>query len=84
MQDECGKNIPTKFTCSELAVFNKAKRKTNVDFSRCTLVNVRLKNDGSVGDSQPCQSCQSLLRHANFRKVFHTGDVEGEFIEWIS
>jgi len=71
----------TKQTCSELSAFVKAKARSNIPFNKLTLVNVRLKVDGTTGDSCPCRSCQSLISHAGFKKVFYTSK-NGEFVRY--
>lgn len=58
-----------KGTCSELSACLKIK-KTNIPFSKCTLINIRLMKDKTIGLAKPCESCQSLLRYLEFKHVY--------------
>lgn len=47
----------------------------------CSLLNVRLRRDLSLGMARPCDKCQIFLRNFDFRKIFYTND-NGEWREW--
>lgn len=70
-----------KYSCSELNAFIKLKNKSNIKFSKCTLLNVRLLRDGSFGNAKPCQSCESLIRYLGFKEVYFTNE-NGEIVKY--
>lgn len=71
-----GKEITdTKGTCSELAAFIKAKNKGNIDFGRCSLINIRIDREGKLRNSRPCFSCSNLIKYMALRSVYFTDDV---------
>lgn len=45
---------------------------------KCTLINIRIMNDGSLGISKPCSKCHQLLRDFNISSVYFT-DRNGLF-----
>lgn len=77
-----GVNVsPHKFTCSELNAFVKLKNLTNVPFSKCSVVNVRILKNGDLGYSAPCQSCKSLISYLDIKELYYT-DFTGKFVKY--
>lgn len=64
------------FIHSELSAITNCPR--SIDLSRTTIYNVRIKLDGSISLSAPCQSCQKVLNAFNIRRCYFTND-KGEF-----
>lgn len=60
-------------THSELDVLNGAMIPPYL-FPRCTLVNIRIKRNGSLGLARPCRKCQSLLDNFRFRDILYSTD----------
>ncbi len=50
------------------------------DFSKHTIVNIRITPGGRIGIAKPCLSCMELLRQKNFRKVIYSTN-KGTFEE---
>ena len=69
-----------KGMCAELGLFLKIK-KTNLDFSRLTVINVRLDKHKNICMSAPCNSCKSLINFAQPNRLFFTNNV-GQFEEY--
>lgn len=44
------------------------------------LINVRIRRDGTIGLSKPCDSCMMMLAVFEFREVWYTNNL-GEFVE---
>ena len=83
-RNSCGIDYSaTKFTCSEQVAINRAKRTTNVPFSKVKLVNVRINRKNEVCLSRPCESCCSLLNFFGVSDVFFSND-SGEFEKHLS
>lgn len=61
---------------SEVAAIVNAPR--SIDLTRTTIYNVRVKLDGSVSLSAPCDSCQKVLSAFHIRRCLFTTD-EGTF-----
>lgn len=69
----------SKYSCSELVALLKIKKiRNNFNFNKSILVNVRIDRRGEISFAKPCQSCLSLLKFLNIKKVFFT-DYTGEF-----
>jgi deoxycytidylate deaminase len=49
------------------------------DFRNCTMINIRIKRDGSLGLARPCRACQKMLRDFQFKKILYSNN-EGSFI----
>jgi hypothetical protein len=73
-----GFSIDLKGQCSEMSCFLKVKNKISTDFSKFTLVNVRIDRAGNVAISRPCGHCRGLIRYLSPKAVYFT-DNEGEF-----
>lgn len=72
-------DIGIKNCCSELNCVLKAKKKySNLNFSRLTLVNVRINKNGQITMARPCGSCESLIAFLGLKKVFFTNSY-GQF-----
>jgi hypothetical protein len=69
-----------KHICSEFNVVNKIKNLTNVNFKKCTLVNIRYDRNMRLALAKPCMSCQSLLSFFEFKRVVWTNN-QGEYCE---
>lgn len=66
-------------TCSELNCFIKAKNLiSDLDWSKLTMVNVRIGRDLTVMNSAPCIFCQNLIAYLGVRKLFYSTN-EGIF-----
>lgn len=50
------------------------------DCSDYTMVVVKMRRDGTIGSSKPCEGCQSVLNQLNFKKVIYSNSF-GEFEE---
>lgn len=51
-----------------------------IDYSRITIVNIRVGNDLTIRNSKPCPGCEQLLAGFQPKNVFYTNDF-GEFVE---
>ncbi len=51
------------------------------DLTKCKVVNVRIKKDGSPGLSKPCPQCQEMLKDHGIEYVYYTTDDGFEVIE---
>lgn len=72
--DNQGQVFSDKGTCSELNAISKLIRQTRVNTEICSLVNIRIDKNGKLNHSAPCLSCQSLIAHHGFKKVFFTNE----------
>lgn len=70
-----GTLIVDKGVCSELAAIKKLISKCDIRTEKCSLVNIRINRNGDLDYSAPCSSCQSLLDHYRFDKVFYSGKL---------
>lgn len=70
-----GALIYDKGICSELAAIKKLISKSNARTENCTLVNIRIDKNGELNNAAPCSSCQSLLMHYPFDKVFYSSKL---------
>lgn len=78
-----GENVSEfKKTCSEFNSLNKIRRLTNIPFSKCTLINIRINRNGQLSNSRPCVSCDSLLNYLNIKEIFFTNN-EGLFEKYL-
>ncbi len=50
------------------------------DYSDCTMVVMRFRDNGSLASSKPCAGCRELISSVGLSKVYFTNDI-GEFIE---
>lgn len=73
-----GNFIEKTSSCAELMLFLKIKNTTNIDFDKISITNVRLTRDGKIGNSKPCNSCESLCRFLKPRNLFYTLDSNFE------
>ena len=77
---ETGENISDqKYVCSELSAIKKLKNLTNIDCSKCVMVNIRYNRNKKIAFSKPCMSCENLLKTHSFKKVIWTDDL-GKYI----
>lgn len=68
-----------KFRCSEFESFiGLGKQRYTLDFSKCTMVNIRINKENQISLSQPCNSCENLIQWLGLRRVFFTNN-EGNF-----
>lgn len=74
--------LQKKIICSELSVFMQLKRKTNIPYNKCNLVNVRIDRDNRVRNSYPCLFCRNLIAYIQPKSLFYTNDL-GAFVEYI-
>jgi hypothetical protein len=49
---------------------------------KCTLINIRIMSDGTIGMSKPCPKCQQLLKDFGISKVYFS-NRDGFFEEII-
>lgn len=75
---DTGKVHLEKKICAELDLALKIKRKTNIDYKKITIVNVRLDRNGNICNSKPCRSCESLIEYIGPRSIYYT-NTEGKF-----
>lgn len=68
-----------KHTCSEFVAILKLKRLTNIDTSKCVMVNIRYDRNDNKAMAKPCMSCQNLLRYHSFKHILWTDD-NGNFV----
>jgi hypothetical protein len=72
-KNSCGKDYSgDKATCSELVCLKKVKNKTNIDFSKIRLVNVRIDRNGNTRSAKPCESCEKLLDFLGVSDIVYT------------
>lgn len=62
------------FIHAELDAIIRAKNKSRIDFSACTLYNLRVGKSGRLLMARPCKHCQTLIRAANFKGVYYTNE----------
>jgi len=48
------------------------------DCSQNSMIVMRIRKDGSVGNSKPCKGCQRLIDFMGFKEVWYSGE-EGNF-----
>ena len=72
---------PFKGTCSELHAAIKLKNKTNIDFGKISMINVRVDKNMKISNSKPCRFCHNLLAYLAPKNVFYSND-NGEFEEF--
>jgi len=70
-----------KMTCSELSCLNKIKNRTNIDYKKICLFNVRIDRNAKVTNARPCESCQNLICFLGVGQVFYTTAQE-EIQQW--
>jgi len=69
----------SKFQCAEFCAFTGlGKQRYTLDFSKCIMVNLRFDRNYRISLSRPCESCESLLRWLNLKRVYFTNS-EGNF-----
>ena len=72
-----GENISeSKGCCSEMVALLKVKRKTNINFNKCIMYNIRIDKGGNICNSFPCKSCQNLIWFLGVKRVYYT-DLSG-------
>lgn len=71
-----------KGSCSELRATLQLKRKTNIPYNKCVLVNVRINKNRKIDISKPCTGCLNLLKFINYKSVFYT-NKNGQFEEFL-
>jgi hypothetical protein len=59
------------------------KRKKNRYYGKADIYVVRVRHDGSVGNSRPCQECVNAMRCAGVRRVYYTMDDQTLRMEYI-
>lgn len=65
----------TKGKCAELVLFLRLKNKTNVSFSKITIINVRIDKNGNVCMARPCVSCKNLIAFMKPKAVYFSNDT---------
>lgn len=68
-------------SCSELSALIKLKRTSNIDFGKCSLINIRIDRNKKLALARPCLSCTSLINYTSPRRVFYT-DNHGKFKQY--
>jgi hypothetical protein len=68
------KILETKTTCAELDLFLRLKNKTNIPYSKLTIVNVRLDKNMNIKNSKCCKSCKSLIKYMDPKNIYYTTD----------
>lgn len=72
-------DLGQKRCCSEWSAINRAKNtRSNLNWKKLTIVNIRVGRKKEFLMSRPCIFCQSLLQYFSCSKVFYT-DNNGEF-----
>ncbi len=71
---------PIKGTCSELSAIKRLKNLTNIPTEKCQLINIRVNKKNEIRMSNPCQSCESLLRFFQMKDIYYS-DNDGKFIQ---
>lgn len=73
--------LANKGYCSIHAEVDALRRLTEQrDSEKLSMYVVRIKRDGSFGNSKPCSKCAAEIRMAGIRTVFFTNDA-GDFEE---
>ena len=60
---------------SELRATLQLKRKTNIPYNKCILVNVRINKNRKLDISCPCSSCFNLLKWIGYKEIFYTNKL---------
>jgi len=74
--DRDGNNIS-----NQVGVHSELRCILNMGLDDCggySFFNVRIDNNGKIGNSRPCAGCQHLLRSVGFKRVFFTNNA-GQF-----
>ena len=71
----------SKGSCSELNAYIKLRNNTNMDYSKLTMINIRINRNGSLDNSHPCPSCKNLIKFISPKKCYHTNSL-GTFQEY--
>jgi hypothetical protein len=67
-----------KHTCSEFNAILKFRKLTNINSSKCSIVNIRIDRNNNLAFAKPCMSCESLLKYFEFKNIYwsdHTGEI---------
>ena len=59
-------------TCAEYSAFVQMKRRNNIPFDKCDLINIRINKLDILNNSCPCNSCKNLLKFINFKSVYYS------------
>ncbi len=59
-------------SCAELNCMVKMRNTTNIEFSKCTLILLRLNRLNKLNYSAPCPSCRNLLKWMGLREVWYS------------
>lgn len=60
--------------CAELDAINKCG---NVDFSRFSMVVLRVRSSGALAYSKPCKGCHHLLKELGFKEITYSNNLGG-------
>ena len=53
------------------------------DLHKITLINIRIDNNGSLANAEPCQNCKRVLGKYKFKKILYTIDNQN-IGRWIN
>lgn len=65
-------------SCSEWSALRQLKNLTNISAEKCLLINIRVNKQNEIRNSQPCNSCLSLLAFFKMNRIYYS-DEKGEF-----
>lgn len=67
------RNLKYKFDAmhSELDAFLKV-RWSNIDLSKCELINIRINRFGELRMAKPCKRCLHFLKLLNFQRIWYS------------
>ena len=64
-----------KGSCSELRATLQLKRKTNIPYNKCVLINVRIDRNRQINIAKPCSGCFNLLKFTGYREIYYTNKI---------
>lgn len=47
----------------------------DIDWSKVSIFNYRIKRDGSKGMSKPCKACEAMLRNKGIKEIYFTTET---------
>lgn len=81
-QKRFSKNDLSIFLHAEtLAIYNAIKKLSLDEIKKCTLYVVRVKKDGSLGLSKPCEGCTRAILTFGIKTVKYTTNSDNDYFE---
>lgn len=82
LMSKFGKNPQAIFLHAEVDAIKNALRVITLrDLEKSELLVVRIKLDGTLGNSKPCSGCMRAIEHFNLRTVYYSTETGMEKLE---